>query len=1148
MTEFVHLHLHTQYSVLDGAIKINECIAKAKSYGQRAVAMTDHGVMHGAIEFYKTAKEAGIKPIIGCELYVSPTNRFDKTSRNQGGPRIHHLTVLAKDHVGYTNLCKLVSLGYIEGFYSKPRVDLELLERYNKGLIVLSGCLAGEFSAYAQDDNEQGAKDFLQRYAKIFGERYFLEIQPHDLSEQRKLNSMARHFGKELGIPLVATNDCHYLNTDDHYAQEVLMCISTGKLITDETRIKHTIQLDFKTGEQMLKCLPGEEEAIRNSLMIANMCSLDFDFSTYHMPHFEPPKEKTLDELFKEEAKQGLERRFVELEQQGIKFNPPEYHERLNEEIQLIIQMGFVGYFLVVADFINWAKKNDIPVGPGRGSAAGSLVAYAMSITELDPIFHKLLFERFLNPERISLPDIDIDFCINGRSRVIEYVTQKYGKDKVAQICTFGTLKAKAAIKDVGRVLGLSYAETDRIAKLIPAPRQGFDYPLKEAIEMEKRLKDFAEGEGSELISLALKLEGLSRHTSTHAAGIVIADKPLVDYMPLMVDKEDQIVTQYSMNYVEKIGLVKFDFLGLKTLTVIHEAVRMIKQGTGETLNLNILPLTDVASYKLIASGRTIGIFQLESSGITDMVIRMKPNSFDDIVALLALYRPGPLDSGMAEHYINRKHGREPVKHIHPILEPILSDTYGIILYQEQIMQIARDLAGYSLGEADLLRRAMGKKKPEEMAKQREKFVEGSKARGVADAIAQEIFNQMETFARYGFNRSHSAAYALISYQTAYLKAHYPTYFMAALMTFEMSDTDKTLKNINECREMGLSVLPPDVNQGEIGFSVVEKKIIFGLAALKGIGEKAVSKIAENRSVKGKFSGLLDFCVRMDQQVLNHRLLESLIKSGAFDWTAFPRAELIGRLDDILKLATRERERGNSNQLSFFDKSGALSEADYKPNRKLLPEWPVNIKLANEREALGFYLSGHPLEKFRSELENFGSIVIEKLRTLSDGAQITTAGVITLLKLKNTKKGDRYATFVLEDMLDTIEIIVWPDTYQKVHAVLQSEDPILVTGRVDVSDERRIVVASEITSAIQIRDNRAKEAWLVLETTKGSLEKLDKLREVFGKYRGECPVKLIVRNPRHSDTVLSLKDRVAPSELLSNSIEELFGEPVLKFR
>ena len=1154
MSDFVHLHLHSQYSVLDGAIKLHELVKRAKQLGQTAIAVTDHGTMHGAIEFYQAAVAEEIKPIIGCEVYITSGSRHEKVPTSQGGAQTYHLTLLAKDKLGYQNLCKLVTLGFTEGFYFRPRIDHEILKEFNQGLICLSGCLSSEFASPAKVGNEKAAEEIARKYQEIFGERYFLEVQPHAILEQRTVNAVARTVGDRLGIPLVATNDCHYLDANDHYAQEVLMCISTGKLITDEDRMRHDgARLHFKTADEMLSELPSFSDAIAHTRDIGKLCSVDFDFSTYHMPRFDPPKEVTLDDFFAKESAEGLKKRYQQCKDAGQEI--PEnlkavYQARLEEEIDLIKQMGFGGYFLVVSDFIRYAKSNDIPVGPGRGSAAGSLIAWALEITEIDPIRYNLLFERFLNPERISLPDIDIDFCIYGREKVIDYVCNKYGRDKVAQIVTFGTLKAKAAIKDVGRALGMSYAETDRIAKLIPAPRQGFDYPIKEALQMEKRLREYAEGEGKKLIELAQKLEGLSRHTSTHAAGIVIADRPVVEFLPLMMDKEGQVVTQYSMGWVEKIGLVKFDFLGLKTLSVLHEAQKNIKADTGKDINLNALPLDDPKTYALISTGRTIGVFQLESSGITDMVTRMKPNCFEDLVAILALYRPGPLDAGMVDHYINRKHKREKVTYQHPLLERILKDTWGIILYQEQIMQIARDMAGYSLGEADMLRRAMGKKKPEEMAQQRAIFMKGATGRGVGERVASEVFDQMETFARYGFNRSHSVAYAMISFQTAYLKAHYPLHFMAALMTLEMGDTDKILKNLNECQLMKLEVLPPDVNTGNVGFGVVDRKIRFGLAAIKGVGEKAVEKIIETRNEAGKFKHLLDFAKRVDSAFVNRRSLEHFIKAGAFDWTKLPRAELFERVEEVLKLGNRHRDDAKSPQMGLFGAVAANDEQDLKPNRPLLPEWDSTVKLANEKEALGFYLTGHPLERFKSDLVRLGTIALSQLKQHQDGGTVTVAGVITFLKLKNTKKGDRYATFVLEDLSGTIEVIVWPDTYQKVQAALHSEDPVIVSAKLDISDERCLLIGNSIESAIHLRDKTAKEAVVVVSSKKCTPQQLEVLKNVFTEHKGACPVKLIIRNHAHSETVLALPPeyRVQPSEQLCTTLERLFGEPVLTFR
>lgn len=1148
-TQFVHLHLHTQYSLLDGANKLPDVLQHAARLGQPAIGITDHGNLFGAAEFYDAALKIGIKPIIGCELYITPGSRFERKSRQQGGAGTHHLTVLAQNNTGYQNLCRLVTLAYREGFYFKPRVDHEILARYSEGLVILSGCLAGEIAQHVLLDDLDKARNLTEFYLKYFPGRFFFELQPHAISDQQKLNQGCMELAKSMGVPLIATTDCHYSQAGDHYAQEVLMCISTNKTVHDPSRLRHEgLSLHLKSAAEMYSELADVRygaEAIAQSLVIAESCNVSFDFSKYYMPVFPVDNEETLIDRMARTARAGLENYFSELSKEV----PKEYRERLEREISLIDKMGFAGYFLVVADFIVWAKEQGIPVGPGRGSVAGSLVAYALRITEVDPILHKLLFERFLNPERISLPDIDVDFCINGRDRVIKYVVEKYGKENVAQIVTFGTLKAKAAIKDVGRALGIGYAETDRVAQLVPAPRQGFDYPLPEALKMEPRLKEYAENEGKELISLALTLEGLTRHTSTHAAGVVIGSQPLIELLPMMVDKDGNDVTQFSMKYVEKIGLVKFDFLGLKTLTVIHAALKLILDSRGERLNLEKLALNDQKTFALLCAGNTTGVFQLESTGITEMTVRLKPNCFDDLVATLALYRPGPLDAGMVDHYINRKHGREKVTYLHPLMESVLADTYGIMLYQEQIMQLARELAGYSLAEADLLRKAMGKKDPEEMAKQRVYFTNGAQKRGLSAKLATEIFDQMETFARYGFNRSHSAAYAMISYRTAYLKAHYPVEFMAALMSLEMGDSDKTLKNLNECRKSSIAVLPPDVNESVAGFSVHKGKIRYGLEALKGIGEKAVLSILRVREEQGVFADFEDLVERVDPQSINRRVLESLIKCGAFDFAGKTRRELFERIDEVMRLAQANARDRCSNQLSLFG-SGAGGDKIQRRNSNR-PEWPVNQRLAYEREALGFYISGHPLEKFRGDLKRLGALTTEELKAKKKG-NLRIAGVVTGLKLKNTKKGDRYATFVLEDWLGTVESIVWPDVYKKIAQLIALDDPVVISGRADITDERSVFIVETMDSLTLLRDRSARQGVLKLSPDDRFEQCREQLLDLLRKHVGRCPLQVRVETPG-GDISINLKDRaerdicVLPSEVLCEEVEQLFGRPVLSF-
>ncbi len=1153
MSQFVHLHLHTQYSLLDGANKLKDVIAHAAQLGQPAIAMTDHGNMHGAVEFFYEAKKGGIKPIIGCELYVTPGSRHERKMRAQGGAGTCHLTVLAANKTGYHNLCKLSSLAYKEGFYFKPRVDHELLERYSEGLIVLSGCLAGEVAQATMVDDYKGAKELVEFYAKTFKDRYYLELQPHPINDQRKHNSAIMDLAQSIGVPLVATTDCHYLNKDDHFAQEVLMCISTGKTVLDSDRLRHEgFTLHLKSEQEMIKEFENNDrcaEAVRNSSLIASQCDLSLESKTYYMPKYECADERPLIDIMAEMARDGLRSRedaLAALPGWGPAMKQ-QYIDRLEEEISLIGKMGFAGYFLVVADFIVWAKDHGIPVGPGRGSVAGSLVAYTMRITEVDPISNKLFFERFLNPERISMPDIDVDFCIHGRERVIKYVIEKYGKEKVSQIATFGTLKAKAAIKDVGRALGMSYAETDRIAQLVPAPRQGFDYPISEALKMEPKLAEYAAGEGRELIELAQKLEGLTRHSSTHAAGVVIGDRPLDELLPMMVDKDGNDVTQYSMTYVEKVGLVKFDFLGLKTLTVLHTACQIIKESRGVDIDLNALPLNDPKTYTLLCGGNTTGVFQLESSGITEMVVRLKPSCFDDIVAILALYRPGPLDAGMVDHYIERKHGREPISYLHPLMKDILMDTYGVILYQEQIMQLARALSGYSLGEADLLRKAMGKKNPEEMAKQKTRFVSGSVEKGISQKLADEIFQQMETFARYGFNRSHTAAYALVSFQTAYLKAHYGVEFMAALMTHDMEDTDKTFKNFNECRKQGIAVLPPNLNESSASFTVRQGKILFGLEAVKGTGQKAVEAIIRARE-DGPFKDLEDLISRVDLNSVNKRVFENMIKSGGFDFSKVSRREMSERLEELLKVYGSRKEV-DPNQMNLF---GAAAPKPVVARRAVtIPEWPVNQKLSFEREALGFYISGHPLEKFKWDLKRLGALSTADVKT-KKAKEVRVGGVITALKLKNTKKGDRYASFALEDWLGTIDSLVWPDTYKKIQHLIVPDEPVMVSGRADVTEERCVLVIDKMESLIQLRDRSATQGFLMLTANDDIEQRMPAVQTIFRKYTGSCPVKVRLQLD-DGEVSIVLRDSanspvcVGPSEALCEEVEQLFGRPVLTF-
>ena len=1205
---FAHLHLHTQYSLLDGANKIAELIPHVKSLNMPAVAMTDHGNMFGAVEFYKTAVAAGVQPIIGCEMYVAPGDRRDKALRAGRGDDFEtagnfHLILLATNDVGYKNLCRLVTLGYTEGFYYKPRIDKTLLREFNAGLIALSGCLASEVNQAIAAGSMDRARSVMDEYRAMFDGRYYVEIQDNHLPQQERANRELINLARELGLPLVATNDCHYLQPDDHKAHDVLLCIQTGKTLNDDKRWRFgTDQLYVKSADEMRSAFPALDEAIDNTLDIARRCTLELQFGRYQFPVYQVPKDVTLEDQLGGDARAGLAERIAVLCQQPGWSAEQErvYEERLANELDVITRMGFAGYFLIVADFTNYAKRQGIPVGPGRGSAAGSLVAYALRITDLDPLPYNLLFERFLNPERKSMPDIDMDFCFERRDEVIRYVRERYGEDHVAQIITFGTLKGKAAIKDVGRALEFSFGDTDKIAKLYPAPKQGKDFPLARALEMEPRLRALRDqGEREQMLfEHALKLEGLLRHASKHAAGIVIGCRPLVEDLPLFVDKEGSVMTQFAGPHIDEIGLIKFDFLGLKTLTLVHNVVRRVRDGRGVSIDLSTLPLDDKKTYRLIAKGDTVGIFQMESGGMRKLVTQLRPTTFEDIIAVLALFRPGPLDSGMVEQFIKRKHGKEEVKYPHPKLRPILEPTYGVIVYQEQVMQIAQVLAGYSLGDADNLRRAMGKKDPVKMQKERERFIAGAGKQGIAEKQAGEIFDQMETFAMYGFNKSHSAAYALVSFQTAYLKAHYPEEFMAGLLTMEMSDTDKTFKNIAECRERGIRILPPDVNESREDFTVLAQPddnglhaIRFGLCAVRGVGSKAVETILATRDAKGPFSSLANFCKRVlarspatnggadgpapaavpvaarsvaagrgsgapatlangstnDGQALaqvNKKVIESLIKCGAFDFTAATRRQLAEVLDKTLGWAASHAKE-DVNQIGLFASKGMNVDAP-EPALPRVPPWSDKEMLKAEREALGFYITAHPLDKFENDLKRCTNASCEDLPEKADQSKVTLGGVIQRLQLKNSRKGDRYAAFTLEDKTGTVEVICWPETYRKAEIDFATDEPVSVSGTLEVGEERCQIIADEVVLLVAHRARTTQEVHLALRAERVNNELIAQLKDTLAQHRGDCPAFLHLLLPNSTETIIALpRDlRVAATEGMIEAVEQLCGRGV----
>lgn len=1162
---FVHLHLHTQYSLLDGAIRFDDLINKAKELNMPAIAMTDHGNMFGAAEFYLKCKKAGVKPIIGCELYIAPDSRFSKDSKGISDAA-YHLILLCQDMQGYRNLSYLTSAGYKEGFYYRPRIDRELLSGHSEGLIAMSACLKGEVAMQCGRGRMEDAVATARWYSELFPERYYIELQENTIPEQDIVNKRLLEVAAELKLPLVATNDCHYLNREDARAHEVLLCIQTGKTMSDPTHMKFSVdEFYVKSPEEMAQAFSYAPEAISNTLAIAERCNLDLpvDGKTYYFPHFDPPEGKNHDEMLKELATEGLKERMITilakypdmtLEQQQA------YFDRLTIELDCIREMKFPAYFLIVSDFIRWAKDRGIPVGPGRGSAAGSLVAYAIRITDLDPLPYNLLFERFLNPERISMPDIDVDFCQDRRSEVIQYMVDKYGRDRVCQIITFGTMGAKAVVRDVGRALNMTYGDVDRIAKLIP---DDLKMTLAKALKQEPQLRELSDSDPQvkDLLDTALCLEGLTRHASTHAAAVVVAPDQLEEFLPLYKDqKTGSINTQYSMKYVELVGLVKFDFLGLKNLTVIQNAVKLIREGKDPLFDITLLKDDDQASYDLITAGNTTGIFQLESSGMKEMLVKLKPSCFEDVIAAVALYRPGPLGSGMVQDFIDRKHGVQKVVYDLPQLETILKDTYGVIVYQEQVMQISRTLAGYSLGRADLLRRAMGKKDPTVMAKEKEPFLEGAKQLGIDLKKAGEVFDLMAKFAEYGFNKSHSAAYALITYQTAYLKAHYPVEFMAALLTCDMDSTDKVVKNISDCREQGIEVLPPDINTSGLSFTVVDKSMRFGLGAVKNVGTGAIEAILEARK-DGKFTGLYDFCERVDLRRVNKRVIESLIKCGAFDSTGATRAAQMEGLEAAMNLGQRIQQERDSAQVSLFGTEETVKINGSGGKLPNIPEWHDKEKLAFEKEALGFLITGHPLDRYIDDIRRLASAEIAALGELTDGSEVRVCGIVSGLKEITTKKGDRMGFVTIEDLSGSVEVTVFSDIYAGAVNMLKSDDPLLIIGKLEKGEKgAKILVQAQKEGGSEwqqknrgpagdikmLQDARAETTRKVLFNLRMDnmpFERLDALKGIIERHNGNVPafIQFVIPGRSLSTLPLSKNLNVMASDELRLEVERLFG-------
>ncbi len=1297
--EFVHLHVHSEYSLLDGAAQLEKLVAKAKELKFPAIALTDHGNLFGAIDFYLAAQKSGVKPILGCELYIAPGGRTERGSQDGGYEGANHLTVLVRDLTGYQNLIKLVSKAYLEGFYYKPRVDKELLAQHAEGLLVLSGCLNSEVSRAISAGDLDRARQTAGWYREVFGkDHYFMEIQAHGLPEQVKVTAETLAIAKAIGAPIAGTNDSHYLEAGHARAHEALLCIQTGSGMSDPNRWRFSSEEFYvKSAEEMARVFADTPQACRNTLAVAERCNLTLDFGRFHLPRYVVPDTHTLETYLEEQTREGLKRRYGPSPGDALE-------ARLTHELAVIEKMGFAGYFLVVWDFIHYARSHGVAVGPGRGSSAGSLVAYCLGITNIDPMRYGLLFERFLNPERISMPDMDIDFADDRRDEVIRYVADKYGRDRVAHIITFGTLGAKAAIRDVGRVLGMSYADVDRIAKLVP----GFplNITLDDAYQKSPPLAEMVKTQANvkELWDIARALEGCTRHASVHASAVVISDEPLDTHIPLYKDpKRPELITGYAMGPIEKLGLLKMDFLGLRTLTVLANTVQLVKESHDVTIDLDTLPLDDARAYALLSEAKTFGVFQLESSGMREALRGLRPERLEDVIAMVSLYRPGPME--LIPDFIARKHGRAKITYEHPAMETFTRETYGIMVYQEQIMQIASEMGGFTMGEADTLRRAMGKKDRDLMAKQREKFLSGCKERGTASAKAERVWELMEKFAGYGFNKclaadtwvemadgsrkpitairegdlvltkdgphparsvrpsgirpvgrlrlangmfvrctgdhpiftqrgwvdaqdlagsdavavldtvaaadlrvaarraagrrhaptptlaeaplmwtapagftpegveptydfevpgaasfiangvavhnSHAAAYALVAYQTAYFKANYPVEFMAALLTSEMGDTDKIVKYIEECRAMGLRVQPPDVNVSQVRFSVAGDTIRFGLAAIKNVGEAAMESILRTRADDGAFKTLEDFCVRVDLRLVNRRVIESLIKAGAFDALGLPRAHLLAQCDLALDSGQRQQRERAEGQASFFDllPPPAPPPRTAEPTAAVVAEWDDDQRLGYEKEVLGFYVSGHPLARFEGVAESLGVTSTADLASRGHGARVTLFGHVAALKETATKSGNRMAFLTLEDMTGTVEVTVFPEPFKAAAPYLRARDPIVVRGRVDDGDKGRVVLAEDVRLLEQSlaaggRPRNGGEATACrvrVRAGEDSAERLATLRRLCEEYPGGVPVFVHVLLPTTEVVVRARAVSVDVTKDLVARIEELLG-------
>ena len=1137
---FVHLHNHSEYSLLDGACRIDRLVERVARQGMQALALTDHGNLFGAVEFYDKARAAGIKPILGCEVYVAHGSRQDRTRTPDGKGAYDHLVLLVRNREGYKNLSKLSSAGYLEGFHYKPRIDKELLARHAGGLLCLSACLRGEVPQLVIAGDTDGARRAAAWYHDLFGaDHYFLEIQDHGIPDEKTAARGILALGREMGIPVVATNDCHYLAREDSEAHEVLLCIQTGKTMLDADRFRFaTEELYVKSSEEMAALFQETPEALRNTLVAAERCELTLDTERVQLPSFPiPPEFESEEGYLRRLAREGLERRYLEI--------TPEMEQRLAYELDTICTVGYARYFLIVRDFTDYARKNTVGVGPGRGSAAGSLVSYCLGITDIDPLRFELLFERFLNPERVSMPDIDIDFAYESRQKVIDYVIDKYGRESVSQIITFGTMAARAVVRDVGRALGMTYAECDQVAKMIPGD---LGMTLPRALEIVPELRALAQRDEryTRLIRCSLALEGLARHASTHAAGVLIAPGQLTDYVPMYRSPKGDITTQFDMKSLERVGLLKMDFLGLRTLTVLDDTVRLVLESAGKTIDLPSLPLDDAETYALLQKAQSVGIFQLESGGMRDLLRKVLPDTFEDIIAINALFRPGPIQSGMIDDFAKRKHGKQRVTHMHPSLEPILRKTYGVIVYQDQVMQIANKLAGFTLAQADLLRRAMGKKMPEEMASQKSAFVEGCARNKVATKKAEEIFDLMEKFAGYGFVRSHSAAYAMLSYHSAYLKAHHPAAFLAASLTSEVGDTDRIVTLVEEARRLGIAVLPPDVNASMSGFTLEGEAIRFGLNAIKNVGHGSVEALVRARSADGRFRTLGDLIRRVETANLNRRVLESLIQAGACDALEGDRAQLLGAVGDLLAQA-QERARGVSeHQESLFGGDHAILAQD-----AALPwtsPWPLEERLKREREVLGFYFSAHPLAAHRDVIAARATADTSRLRELKDNADVTLVCLVAAMKTHTDRNKRPMAFVTLEDMKGTVEATVFAELFERSRAHFVPGTVLEVRGRVNLREDaepKMVLNAVKLLGGLEESGGRSVHIDLA---EAGAAVSLEEIRELLLRHPGESPVYFTVREEGGAGTTRIRAKRllVRPSDELLRDLRERLGESAVR--